>query len=62
MKNYNVEVFTNELSHIDWELCMDECHTVDKNWNIFRDLFMKVVDKLAPVKEIRLKQRTEPWM
>ena len=47
MKNYNVEVFKNELSNIDWELCMDAGHTVDENWNIFKDLYMKVVDKLA---------------
>ena len=62
MKNYNVEVFKNELSNIDWDLCLDAGHIVDENWNIFRDLYMKVVDKLALVKEIRLKQRTEPWM
>ena len=31
-------------------------------WNMFKDYFLGVVDELAPVKEIRIKQRTEPWM
>ena len=31
-------------------------------WNVFKGHFLGVVDKLAPVKEIRIKQRTEPWM
>ena len=29
---------------------------------MFKGYFLDVVDELAPVKEIRIKQRTEPWM
>ena len=29
---------------------------------MFKGYFLGVVDELAPVKEIRIKQRTEPWM
>ena len=29
---------------------------------MFRTSFMNILDEVAPVKEIRVKQRTEPWM
>ena len=29
--------------------------------NMLNGYFLDVVDELAPVKEIRIKQRTEPW-
>ena len=36
--------------------------SVDMAWNMFKGYFLGVVNELAPVKEIRIKQRTEPWM
>ena len=38
------------------------CDDVDVAWSNFKDLLMSVVDKIAPLKEKRLKQRSEPWI
>ncbi len=35
---------------------------VDEACNNFKNILIKVIDKVAPVKEIRIKQRTEPWI
>ena len=36
--------------------------TVQESWLFFKDKFLTVLDSVAPTKEVRLKQRTEPWM
>ena len=38
------------------------CFDVEMAWDIFKTISNSVLDILAPVKEERLKQRTEPWM
>ena len=41
-------------------LFTSEC--VDFAWKYFQNIFIKILDEVAPVKEVRLKQRTEPWI
>jgi len=36
--------------------------TVESSWDNFRNIFHKVLDSVAPIKSVRLKQRTEPWL
>ena len=31
-------------------------------WNIFKHLFMLVANGIAPIKTMRLKKRSDPWM
>ena len=61
MKNYSTENFNEKLSEINWFKVIN-CDDVDVAWSNFKDLFMSVVDKIAPLKEKRLKQRSEPWI
>ena len=35
---------------------------VNTAWKSFQTILLNVLDDIAPIKEIRLKQRTEPWM
>ena len=35
---------------------------VGKVWSVFHGLFVGAIDKVAPVKKVRLKQRSEPWI
>ena len=60
-KSYSVAKFVGDLSKVDWsgvlfsdnvDFCLDE----------FSRLFRGVIDKVAPFREIRIKQRTNPWM
>ena len=61
MKNFDSTMFVEELEKVDWSCCtLSDC--VETNWNVFRDVFLKIINQFAPIKEIRLKQRTEPWM
>ena len=60
-KNFDSTMFVEELEKVDWSCCtLSDC--VETNWNVFRDVFLKIINQFAPIKEIRLKQRTEPWM
>ena len=35
---------------------------VNEAWQNFKTIFTQVLDTVAPVKEVRLKQRSEPWI
>ena len=59
LKNYNLSVLKDKLLNVNWVSIL-ACESVDMAWNMFKGYFLGVVDELAPVKEIRIKQRTEP--
>ena len=61
MKNYKVEKFIVSLVQADWSTVFTAV-TVNEAWENFKITFLKVLDNIAPVKQIRLKQRTEPWL
>lgn len=35
---------------------------VDTAWDCFQSIFLKILDKIAPLKETRIKQRSQPWI
>ena len=61
MKNYSIENLHDALLAEDWSqvFLSDDVNTA---WNIFKDIFSSVLDNIVPFKQIRLKQRSEPWM
>ena len=61
LKHYNKDDFYLKLSDMNWE-CVLMCFDVEMTWDNFKTIFLSVLDIVAPVKEVRLKQRTEPWM
>ena len=61
LKNYSPEKLIQELGKLNWNNVIT-CDNVNQAWDNFKGLFMSVVDSIAPIKEIRLKQCTEPWM
>ena len=60
MKHYSKEMLTELLQTVDWSPVLN-CPDVNEAWTHFTDLFMPIVDKLATLKKVRLKQRSEPW-
>ena len=61
LKNYSKQDFLQNLMTADWSdfynsLC------VNSAWKSFKNIFMNVLDTVAPIKEVRLKKTTEPWM
>ena len=61
MKKYNKEVFQMNLLSIDWSSVLSSDNVVDA-WEKFKSIFMSVVNNISPIKEVRIKQRTEPWI
>ena len=61
MKSYNPTRFRTELARINWRDIMISTD-VDFCLNEFTRLFKIAVDTVAPVREVRVKQRSNPWM
>ena len=58
LKNYSKEFFTDKLSDIGWsEVTLSD--DVNKAWSTFTCLLMDTVNSVAPLKEVRIKQRSE---
>ena len=61
LKNYYVVNLVEVFSKVDWYEVI-KCENVNQAWNIFKHIFMLVVDGIAPIKTVHLKQRSDPWM
>ena len=61
MKHFDKEVFNTSLKGVDWTELLS-CFDVNMVWKIFSNKFIAILDQVAPIKQIRLKSRTEPWM
>lgn len=61
MKHYSVDIFTSLLENCDWSSVL-QSNCVNSAWVNFKSKLTSVLDKVAPKRIIRIKQRTEPWM
>jgi exonuclease III len=61
LKNYTSELFCEELAKINWNPVF-LADNVDEALSSFVSIFQFVLDKVAPYRDIRPRQRTEPWM
>ena len=62
MKNYNEDSFIEKLQNMDWAIVLNSIDDVNVAWEKFKALFTLAVDEIAPMKDIRIKYRTEAWM
>ena len=60
MKCYDKDVFVDKLRSLDWAK-VTSVKNVNDSWKIFHEMFLQILDRVAPVKKVRLKQRTEQW-
>ena len=60
-KNYDKDVFIDKLNKADWSK-LYLSRNINSAWSIFRDIFLSVLDEVAPFKEIKVKKHTEPWI
>lgn len=61
LKRYDPINFLDMLNKINWMEITNICD-VDLAWGQFQTTFLDVLDKIAPQKEIRIKQRSQPWI
>ena len=60
MKNYSKELFLEELSKLAFP-DYSTCQCVNTAYSDFISKLMTVIDKIAPIKEIRIKGNSKPW-
>ena len=61
LKNYSALDFLTKLRNTNWAN-VTECNNVNDAWSKFKQIFTNILDEIAPIKQIRIKVRTEPWM
>lgn len=59
-KNYSVDILRAHLEKVNWPQ-VTNARDVDEAWGVFKYLFLQVMDTVAPCRQIRIKQRTNPW-
>ena len=60
MKNYSKEIFLEKLREIQFPNYRNfEC--INEAYQSFLEKIMAVIDKVAPLKEIRVKGSSKPW-
>ena len=60
MKTFDVETFKTKLSVMNWSV--SNYSNVQSACGKFSELLMSVFDSVAPIKQVRIKQKTEPWI
>ena len=62
-KNYDTALFKDDLQHVPWDIPEQDkaFETPDEVWNSFKDHFLTVADKHAPVVTRRVRGKTLPW-
>ena len=60
MKNYNVNEFLDKLRGLNWYKVINE-ENVNIAWQYFCEMFLNVIDSIAPIKTVRLKQNSKSW-
>ena len=58
--NDKLLLIKNEINSLNWKL-LNEMHTSEDKWFIFKKLLIELVDKHIPSKSIRLKKKMLPW-
>ena len=61
MKNYSKQDFLVRLNRINWFSVL-QSDDIEFAWSEFKTNFLNTLNSIAPFKETRLKQRTEPWI
>ena len=59
--HHNADDFQTKLNQADWSGVTDSLD-VESAWLEFSIFFRSILDLVAPIKQVRLKQITEPWM
>ena len=59
-KHFSEQAFLHDLAQMDWSH-VSLIPSVDESFTYFLDLFSLVANKHAPLKKVRIKNRSNPW-
>ena len=61
LKRYDKTMFNEKLLECDFSLIYDLAG-VNETWDTFKSKFLGILNKCVPLKEVRIKQQSEPWV
>lgn len=62
MKHFNEEAFLTDVSDIDWERLLSDSDDINILVNKWSNLFSTIIDRHAPLTEMRVSERYCPWI
>ena len=62
MKNFDKEAFLADVSGICWEQMFSETDDINALVNYWSSLFSLIIDKHAPITEMRVSEKYCPWI
>ena len=62
MKHFNEEQFLNDLSHQTWEGMYFFADNPNNMWEIWKELFLEILDKHAPLQKKKVKSKRALWI
>ena len=62
MKNFNEQNFLRDLSNQCWEYVYFYADNTNDMWEIWKQLFLEVLNKHAPLQTKRIRSKNTPWV
>ena len=62
MKNFNGQNFLNDLLQQPWENIYFFADNPNGMWDIWKELFLEILDKHAPLQKKKIKSKSTPWI
>ena len=60
-KNLNERAFLDDIRSLD-ALNLNQCASVNEMWTIWKENFMNICDKHAPIKRRKIRNKSNPWI
>ena len=61
MKNYSKDILSEKINSVEWS-SLYLCRNVENAWEKFGSIFHSILDDIAPFRDMKIRQHTEPWM
>ena len=61
MKSYSEELLNERIKNMNWD-CVLSCTDTNRAWENFNTIMNTNIESLAPMKQCKIKIRTEPWV
>jgi len=61
LKNFSEEQFINDIQRSQWPE-ISKCTNVNEAWDCWKTVFTAVLEKHAPTRKIRVRNRQSPWI
>ena len=62
MKNFNEQAFLSDVADINWEQMLNDTDDINVLVNHWTSIFSLIIDKHAPLCEMRVSEKYCPWI